>query len=73
MQGVGAPRATRAGLGHGRGAAAVTPWRPFPPRLHPLALPRRTAELSAQMNQTSPPGAKLTADHQQGKKVEAWW
>lgn len=32
-----------------------------------------TLELSAQMNQTSPPGAKLTALHQHGKKVDAWW
>ncbi len=32
-----------------------------------------TAELSAQRNQTSPPGAKLMAAHQQGKKVDAWW
>ena len=32
-----------------------------------------TLELSAHRNQTSPPGAKLIALHQQGKKVEAWW
>lgn len=32
-----------------------------------------TLELSAHRNQTSPPGAKLTALHQQGKNVEAWW
>ena len=32
-----------------------------------------TLELSAHVNQTSPPGAKLMAAHQQGKKVVAWW
>lgn len=32
-----------------------------------------TKEFRAQINHTSPPGAKLIAAHQQGKKVEAWW